>query len=157
MHFKREPGSADTTIMGLRGALAFSVVTLTLGMIGCCDTIHGRLQTIPLRVEPSGATVTVSPDEPDRSVTVAPGRLILHRKGTYVVHVVKDGYQPVDEVVTHERSALRWLNLAMIHPAFWGAGLIVDEATGAGYNLTPEALNVTLAPASTSASETAGR
>jgi hypothetical protein len=135
--------AADTPIMRTCILLA-----LTASLPGCCHMLHGTTQTIPIVVRPSDAKVTVTADKPNRGVTVAPGMMILERKGNYVVHVAKDGYQPADLLITHHHAG-RWRNIVWVHPLGIGAGLIVDEATGAGYELSPETPNVTLTPSVT--------
>ena len=79
-----------------RPFLGFMVLTLS----GCCGMIRGNTQTIPITVSPGDATVTVTPDKPNRGATVALGVMILERKGTYVAHVTKDGYQQTDVLIT---------------------------------------------------------
>ena len=117
-------------------------------LTGCATIAHGPNQSVVFTSMPAGATVEV--DGKVRGTT--PTTVVLPReKKTYDVRVTKDGYMEATAQLIAEVSGWIWGNLA-IGGLF---GIVVDMATGAMNNLTPDRLAVTLTPIERGAADVA--
>ncbi len=137
-----------------RAPLLMTAMVVALSLCGCATIVNGRTQIVSVRSSPSGATVRVQSigDEaaaPAVSVDqlVTPCKVVLRRKSSYVLGLDHDGYQPASAALESKASSSMWRNLVWIHPIGWLTGLIVDITTGAGYELRPDDVDVTLTPA----------
>ena len=140
----RHKASAMLGTASARSTLLLSVLLLT----GCATIAHGPNQSVVFTSMPAGATVEV--DGKVRGTT--PTTVVLPReKKTYDVRVTKDGYMEATAQLIAEVSGWIWGNLA-IGGLF---GIVVDMATGAMNNLTPERLDVTLTPIERGAADVA--
>jgi len=117
-------------------AMAMSMV-MTLGSAsGCATIIHGRSQDVALASTPAGATVKV-----DGVQTTTPGTITLKRKEDHDAVFTREGFP--DRQVKIESKGSWW----MLGNLLFGGiiGLIVDLATGGGYKLVPESIDLDLA------------
>ena len=103
---------------------------------GCATIIHGHDQTVEVRSAPEGATVVVD----GRNVGVTPLSTDLRRGKPHVVEVSKDGYLTETVMTTTKANSTTALNAVI----GGGAGLLIDFATGAATNVTPNAIAVNL-------------
>ncbi|MDP2906008.1 MAG: TonB family protein [Candidatus Omnitrophota bacterium] len=111
-----------------------SILIMTL--VGCATIIHGGRQKIPVKSYPSGATVSVNMIKVE-----TPGVINLSRSEPMVIlRFEKDGYEPVEVTLIRTTDGWIWGNL------FIGGliGIAIDYSTGAAYQLSPNAVNVTL-------------
>jgi len=114
----------------------FCVSFLIAVLAGCATIIHGGRQKVPVKSEPSGATVSVN-----RIKVQTPGVINLSRSESMVIlRFEKDGYEPVEVTLIRTTDGWIWGNL------FIGGliGIAIDYSTGAAYQLSPNAVNVTL-------------
>ena len=119
---------------------------ITLALIvtpGCATIVNGRTEVIGIDSLPRGATARIQPGD---QMLVTPGQVVLNRKSSYAVRVEKEGYEPASVALVSSASSSMWRNLVWIHPVGWLIGLIVDISTGAGYDLQPDKVEVTLIP-----------
>ena len=106
--------------------------------------LGGSSQVIEIKTDPSDAIVDISPNA---GHLITPGGVSLRRDSPYTVHISKDGYRSLSVPIQSETaSGTWWRNLLWIHPIFWGIGVVIDLNTGAGYELIPDAISVTLQP-----------
>ncbi|MEX2369032.1 MAG: PEGA domain-containing protein [Candidatus Paceibacterota bacterium] len=109
---------------------SLSTVVLMCLVFGCGTIMQGTTQEVGVTSNPSDATVAVNGES--RGTT--PLVLDLKRKGTYLVTLELDGYEPYETTLTRSTSGWVWGNIL-----FGGlAGLAVDAVTGGMYKLTPE-------------------
>jgi len=102
---------------------------------GCCSIIHGNRELVTITSEPTGAKVKM-----DGYKGTTPYTVSLDRSKDYVAEVSKEGYETEQRQITHSFSPL-----AIFGNILWLlVGVIVDFATGSGYNLNPKYVDVTL-------------
>jgi streptogramin lyase len=122
---------------------------------GCASIVSSTEQTVPVTSDPPGATVQIG----EQTVTT-PGTLKLKRKEDCVVHVSMPGYYD-DYVKLHRQESplllgnLLWdlpttglflfITQGMAGFHIVGPGSVYDRYTGAGYDLTPGKIQLTLA------------
>ena len=100
----------------------------------------GPSQVIDIQTIPPGAKVIIQPAVGEFE---SPARVSLHRKLPYTVTVSKPGFKTASVPIENKISKGTWLrNIMWIHPLFWGAGVIVDLSTGAGYELIPKSISI---------------
>lgn len=95
----------------------------------CATMMNGDVVNIPVKTIPAGAKITVN-----GTTYKSPATVILPRgKGHYKLLIEKDGYEPVDMMLTQATSDWVWGNIL-----FGGIiGLIVDYESGQAYKLNP--------------------
>lgn len=112
--------------------LAVSILVVSSG---CCSITRGNRQLVTITSEPTGAKVKM-----DGYKGTTPYSVSLDRSKDYVVEVSKEGYETEQRQVTHSFSSM-----AIFGNILWLlVGVIVDFATGSGYNLNPTNVNVEL-------------
>jgi len=112
--------------------LGFAII-----VAGCATIIQGTSQSISVNSNPSGAKIIVMGME--RGTT--PAVIKVDRSDSnIIVRIVKDGYEPVEVMLT--RSVSGWIFGNIV---FGGLlGLVVDFATGGAYNVSPEFIQANL-------------
>jgi len=121
--------------LALRSALLVAVLALPLD--GCGAIFGGTTESIDVRSAPTGATVTT---EPETDTYTTPTSIELARKSSYTLHFTKDGYSEATfRIQNNLRGGILVLDiLTGLVP------VIVDAATGAWYNLSPDDAQATL-------------
>lgn len=112
------------------------VIVLMMVLVGCATIVHGGRQKIPVKSDPSGATVSVN-----RIKVQTPGVINLSRlEPMATLRFEKEGYEPVEITLIRTTDGWLWGNVL-----FGGIiGIAIDFATGAAYQLSPNQVNVTL-------------
>ncbi len=124
---------SDLLVMSASACLIFSAT-------GCATIVNGKTQEVAIATNPPGATVNI-----DNAQTVlTPATVNLRRNKDYVFTITKDGFQTQTIPVTGVLSG--WLLGNILLGGIIGGG--VDAATGSGFTLTPETINITLVPLS---------
>jgi len=113
------------------------VVLFVFFCSGCATIIHGTSQEIGISSNPSGAEASLSPG--NVKVTT-PGTITLKRNKDYAVNVKKDGYEDAGATISSSASGWMWGNI-LLGGLF---GLAIDLASGGGYSLDPQNINVDL-------------
>jgi len=113
------------------------LLVLSVGFLssGCCSIIHGNRQLVSFTSEPTGAKVKM-----DTYKGTTPYTVSLDRSKDYVAEISKEGYETEQRQITHSFSPLAIFGNIL----FLLVGVIVDFATGSGYNLNPTNVNVEL-------------
>ena len=120
------------------------VALLSVSLSACMTMLRGSSQVIEIRSEPSDAIVDIYPSG---GRLIAPGGVSLRRKMPYTIQISMEGYRSLSVPIESKVSrGTWWRNILWIHPIFWGIGVVVDLSTGSGYELTPDAISVTLQP-----------
>ena len=118
-----------------------SVLLLTMACLpllsGCATVLNGTRQTVEVRSAPHGANVIVD----GRNVGTTPLKTDLKRGQSHVIQVEKPGYLTETKMTTTRWNAVPLLNVVI----GGGIGMVVDLATGAATNVTPDAVTVDLA------------
>jgi DNA-binding beta-propeller fold protein YncE len=132
----------------------FTAGLLILLLAGCATIVSGPEQQVPITSDPPGATVQIR----DQTITT-PGTAMLKRNQDYTVRISKDGYY--DNVAILRQRESDWIlgNLLWDLPTtgllmfltqgqgrmiVFGPGSICDRATGAGYRLVPDRVELIL-------------
>ena len=114
-----------------------------LGLAGGCATItRGTSEAFVIESEPPGAHVRLSTGETCRT----PCTLKKKRKESFVVHIEKPGYEPVEVQVTNQVAGAGAAGMAgnVILGGLIGAA--VDAGSGAMLELVPNPVRVKLVP-----------
>ncbi len=114
-----------------------------LGLAGGCATItRGTTEAFVIESEPPGAHVRLSTGETCRT----PCTLKKKRKESFVVHIEKPGYEPVEVQVTNQVAGAGAAGMAgnVILGGLIGAA--VDAGSGAMLELVPNPVKVRLVP-----------
>jgi hypothetical protein len=117
------------------------VSTLFLG--GCATMKYGTTQVITVKSNPEGAKVRFQPGGEE---ITTPSKIVLSRRSSYIATIEKEGFKSDSVSIISSTSDSIWRNLWWIHPAGWIIGIVVDISTGAGRDLAPETVDVTLTP-----------
>lgn len=108
---------------------------LAIGFLSGCGTIkHGTTQKLVINSSPPGAYVIV--DGRDQGQT--PISVDLSRKTRHTISVSMFGYRTYQTMLKKKLSG--WAVLG------GPVGLLIDDATGGMYKLSPDRINVQLAP-----------
>lgn len=103
---------------------------------GCATIMNGDMVNVPVYTTPSGATVVINGATYTSPTTVMAPR----GKGDFKLHIEKEGYEPVDIMLTQSADGWLWGNVI-----FGGLiGLAVDFITGDAYDLDPELVSANL-------------
>lgn len=108
---------------------------------GCATMKYGKTQIVPVDSMPAGAQVTI--DQTGQKLTT-PGQIVLLRDLSYTVSIEKEGYEKKTIPIVSSASDSLWRNVVWVHPLGWIVGIVVDLRTGAGYELDPNTISVTL-------------
>jgi hypothetical protein len=117
--------------------LKISLLLIPLLFFNCASLIHGNKQIIPVSSNPTGAQITVN----GNLYYNTPCELTLERDKPYIVTLTLDGYQT--EQVQIEKGFSIWFFIGII-PGAIIPGPVIDLVSGSAYNLSPEAVTVTL-------------
>ncbi len=111
---------------------------VVLASTGCAAILNGTSQTIQANSAPSGATLRT---DPLNLQFTTPASISLERKNSYVLTFTKEGYAPATFQLQKKLSG----GMVVLDVLLTGLiGVVVDAATGAWYNLSPEAASVAL-------------
>ena len=115
----------------------FAAFFLTIPFLSasCASLINGTHQTIPINVQPSGATIQVG-----GSQYISPVDASLARDRDYQIIASKAGYETQTTELHSSFSGWTFLDLIFIIP--WA----VDLADGAAYKLEPTTVEMQLQP-----------
>lgn len=146
LSIKDSARSRRPTHTGLLASVALG--TLLLTSAGCATLTRGRMQTVVVSSEPSGAVVSV--DGVDRGTT--PAVVSLRRKEPHTLEVGANGYvRETQRLLPHADYALVAVNLFLFHPAVAAIGVGVDLLTGAHNTLSPKAVSFRMVVSDTAA------
>jgi len=133
-----------------------TAVVAAVNLSACATVVNGTKDTLKITSTPSQANVNItdiSGDLTDRTCTT-PCEIELKRKKTYDVSIAKEGFSPYKILVEPKLSAG---NIAASTGNVLAGGIIgigVDHATGAGKDLKPNPLIITLQPTGSSSFRT---
>ena len=120
------------------------VILGTSLLTGCATIMNGDMVNVPVYSTPSGATVVIN----GATYTTPTTAVVPRGQGDFKLHVEKEGYQPVDIMLTQSVDGWLWGNII-----FGGLiGLAVDFITGDAYDLEPELVSQNLQGAKVSKS-----
>ena len=110
----------------MKKKLIGSLVGITL-LSGCATIMNGDMVDVPVYTTPSGATVVINGATYTSPTTV----MVPRGKGDFKLHIKKEGYEPVDIMLTQSHDGWLWGNIL-----FGGLiGLAVDFMSGDAYDL----------------------
>lgn len=119
-------------------------IGLLIGIVlsaGCASIVKGPTQEIGISSSPMNARVTV---DGGQIFGATPVVARLDRDRHHFVTVSKPGYEARSVAITSEFSPLAIIGGNLIS---WGpVGMLVDLASGSSYDLTPDAVDVSLTP-----------
>jgi hypothetical protein len=113
------------------------IIFISLFSLDCATIIHGNKQVVPVSSNPTGAQVTVN----GQLYYNSPCELTLDRDKPAIVTLTLEGYQT--EQIRLDRGFSIWLFVGII-PGLVIPGPVIDLVTGSAYELTPDAVTVTL-------------
>lgn len=119
-----------------------AAVLLSAALFGGCATIsHGTMQSLDVRSQPVGAAVSTSLG----IGCITPCTLTFKRKAGFVATIRKQGYRPIEVIVSSVDTAHRG---AVARSALTTGlvGYLVDRGNGALRELRPNPIDVTLTP-----------
>jgi len=128
-------------IIKMRKEFIFSALALSLMVTSCATIFSGSTQYVRFTSNPPAATIFI--DEVVAGQT--PAVLKLTRKNRHNVKMKLDGYQTYQTDLTQKFNAWTIGNVVLGGVI----GLVVDVSTGAMYNLSPGAINISLNNGST--------
>ncbi len=103
---------------------------------GCATIMNGDMVNVPVYTTPSGAKVIINGATYTSPTTV----MVPRGKGNFTLHIEKEGFQPIDILLTESADGWLWGNLV-----FGGLiGLAVDYITGKAYDIEPELVSANL-------------
>ncbi len=109
---------------------------------GCATIMNGDMVNVPVYTTPSGATVILNGTTYTSPTTV----MVPRGKGDFKLHIQKEGYQPIDILLTESADGWLWGNIV-----FGGLiGLAVDYISGKAYDIEPELVSANLQGANVS-------
>ncbi len=114
------------------------IALFCMASFDCATISRGTTQGIRFNSMPSGARIIVN----DEDMGSTPTTITLKRSREYRVVIKKENYEDVTLNITREfkKGAAIWGNIFS-----WGViGMVVDNANGSAYQLSPEELNATL-------------
>jgi hypothetical protein len=122
----------------MRTALAALLIAPLIS--GCATLMSGTTQPINVQTTPPNSTCTIQSKGAAPIRTTAPSVVVLQRGTDYALTCEKDGYAPTTATIKSVTNG--WVVGNIVNGLF--PGMIVDAVTGAGWNLQPEALMITL-------------
>lgn len=116
---------------------AISVLVGVAFLSSCATIMNGDMVNVPVYTTPTGATVVINGTTYTSPTTV----MVPRGKGDFKLHIEKEGFEPVDLMLTQSVDGWLWGNVL-----FGGIiGLAVDFITGDAYDLDPELVSANLA------------
>ena len=113
-----------------------SILISVLALGSCATIMNGDMVNVPVYTTPSGATVLINGATYTSPTTV----MVPRGKGDFKLHIEKDGFQPVDILLTQSVDGWLWGNVL-----FGGLiGLAIDFISGDAYDLEPELVSANL-------------
>ena len=113
--------------------LCVVAVLSTLLIVACATIMNEEMVSVPVYTTPSGANLTINGMEYTSPATIQAPR----GKGDFKLHIEKEGYKPVDILLTQSCDGWLWGNIV-----FGGLiGLAVDFISGDAYDLEPEVVS----------------
>lgn len=106
-------------------------------LTGCGAIFNGTTQTIRAQSSPQGATITTNPAT---GTFTTPASLEMERSNSYVLTFSREGYSDATFQIRRTMNG----GILVLDILAGLVGVIVDAATGAWYNLSPEDVSVTL-------------
>jgi hypothetical protein len=123
----------------VRRGRALIAAGIAAATVGCATATTGTRQLVTIASDPPGASARI---EPGGIVVTTPAEIELARKFDYEITLTLAGHQPASARITRGRNPAALGNL----PLGGFAGIAVDAATGAAYELWPDPVFVKLAP-----------
>ena len=118
-----------------------TALTLTFILQSCATITSGKYDVLEINTSPSGAQVQTSNG---LSCLTTPCSLKMARRSDFLVTITKEGYKTTSVNVTNKIGKQGGAGLAGNVLVGGGIGILVDSATGAARELTPNPINVTL-------------
>lgn len=122
----------------------FLTVIIILSNVGCATMTTGSTQVIAVSTTPPDAIARVNGLQ-----IRTPGQLTLKKGSAYIVRAEKEGYEAAQVPLERSFNSAWFLNI-LWGPLLLGVpllfGTIIDFATGAAWNITPETVHLTLEP-----------
>lgn len=105
-------------------------------IISCATIMNPDMVNVPVTTTPPSAKLVINGQEYRSPATVQAPR----GKGDFKLHIEKEGYEPIDIMLTQSPDGWLWGNVL-----FGGLiGLAVDFITGDAYDFDPEYVSVEL-------------
>ncbi len=115
---------------------------LLLQFGGCATITRGTTEAFIVNSKPVGADVRLSSGE----ICKTPCVLKKKRKGSFVVFITKEGYEPVEVQVTNQVAGAGAVGIAGNVVLGGLIGAVVDASSGAMLKLVPNPMEVELEP-----------
>lgn len=136
----------------------FVTCCFLMNLTACATIVGDKNQLLGINSNPDKATVSIQDEmgkdvfsgETPLTVTLKKGDGYFHGKD-YTVKIAKPGY--IEQVITVESKANGWYILGNLLFGGLIGYLIVDPATGAMWNLTPDQIDTTLEENKTSSND----
>ena len=125
----------------MRKEIIFGALALSLMVTSCATIFSGTKQNVRFSSNPPSALVFIDDVEAGKT----PFEMKLNRKSEHSVKMELDGYQTYQTDLTQKFNAWTIGNVVLGGVI----GLVVDVSTGAMYNLSPGAINISLNNGST--------
>ena len=119
-----------------------TILTSAVLCSGCATITQGTTEALYVTSDPSNANVKLSTGQQGRT----PATFEVSKKKGFMVTISKDGYQDANVQVVSSIGGTSGMATAGNVIAGGGIGLIVDAASGANKELTPNPINVVLEP-----------
>lgn len=114
-----------------------SLVILSLVFLTSCATIvNSDIVLVPVETTPPQAKLVVNSQQYFSPATV----LVPRGKGRFILHIEKEGYNPVDITFKQSINGWVWGNILFGGPI----GLAIDFVTGRAYDIDPKEISVAL-------------
>lgn len=113
-----------------------AILAASVLLTGCATIMNGDMVNVPVHTTPSGATVVINGATYTSPTTV----MVPRGKGDFKLHIEKEGYEPVDIMLTQSVDGWVWGNIL-----FGGLiGVAVDFISGDAYDIDPELVSANL-------------
>ncbi len=122
--------------------LRINVLIAAVCLAGCATITRGSGEALVIESKPPGAAVRLSSGE----TCTTPCTLKKRRKDSFVVHIEKEGYEPVEVQVTNQVAGAGAAGMAGNVLLGGLVGAAVDAGTGATLELVPNPIKVELEP-----------
>ena len=113
------------------------LTSINLLTFGCATIVRSTSQDVGIASDPPGAEVLINPGD---IKLVTPGTVNLKRGNTYTVCFKKEGYEDSTIPIISSTSGWMLANILILNPF----GVIIDAASGAGYELEPPSIHIPL-------------
>lgn len=143
--FSQAQQRMEKTQMHTANAGILGFMALTLIVSGCATLTRGTEEVLVIETRPAGAQARLSTGE----TCTTPCALQKKRKESFMVHIHKDGYEPIEIQVTNQVAGSGAAGMAG-NVIFGGIiGAAVDAGTGATRELVPNPVSIDLEPLGT--------